>query len=72
MDKNRKYMIATARHKGIVDNALLFWGHRTSDNERRSFGGYTVDVNKSERYTKEELEKFRNDRHDNKKNYAFL
>ena len=71
MDKNRKYMIVTKRHEGIIKEALLFWGHLTSDKEKRSFGGYTVDVNKSERYTKEELEKFRNDRHDNKQTMPF-
>lgn len=71
MDKNRKYMIATKRHEGLIRDALLFWGHLTEDNEERSFGGYTVDVNKSERYTKEELERFRNDRYDNKQTMPF-
>lgn len=59
MDKNRKYMIATKRHEGLIREALLFWGHLTKDTEERSFGGYTVDVNNCEKYTKEELEEYR-------------
>ena len=59
MNKNRKYMIATKRHEGLIRDALLFWGHLTEDNEERSFGGYTVDINKCEKYTKEELEEYR-------------
>ena len=59
MDKNRKYMIATKRHEGLIRDALLFWGHLTEDNEERSFGGYTVDINKCEKYTREELKEYR-------------
>ena len=59
MNKDRKYMIVTKRHEGAVDNALLFWGHLTGDNDKRSFGTYTVDIEKCEKYTKEELKQYR-------------
>ena len=71
MNKNKKYMIVTKRHEGIVNNALLFWGHLTDDNEKRSFGGYTVDINKCEKYTREELEQFRKGRNDDKNSMPF-
>ncbi len=32
----------------------MFWGHLTKDDEKRSFGGYTDDINACERYTFEE------------------
>jgi hypothetical protein len=33
----------------------VLWGHRTEDNERRSFGGYTLFPEKAELYTIEEF-----------------
>lgn len=42
--------------------ALLFWGHKTEDNEKRSFGGYTLDIDKCETYTLKDIEE---------KNYHF-
>lgn len=55
----RNYVIVCNRYKGI-GGSLQFWGHKTKDNEKRSFGGYTSDFNACEKYTLEELEK-RND-----------
>jgi hypothetical protein len=52
---NREYVIVCNRHKGIA-GALLFWGIKTKDEQQqRSFGGYTSDLNGCERYTKDEL-----------------
>ena len=32
-------------------NPCVLWGTRTSDGEKRSFGGYTQNPNKAELYT---------------------
>lgn len=55
MNINREYIIVCNEHKAMFPGCLLFWGHRTQDEETRSFGGYTSDINKCERYTAEEL-----------------
>ena len=56
----RKYVIVCNEHIAIVKDALLFWGSLTDDSrEKRSFGGYTCQIDKCERYTREELEEFR-------------
>lgn len=39
---------------------LVFWGSKTVDDEERSFGGYTNNLNQCERYTHDEA---RNERH---------
>lgn len=52
----REYVIVCLRHKGLLRDALLFWGEHTEDNEKRSFGGYTIDVTKCEKYTLEEVQ----------------
>lgn len=52
---DREYIIVCNEHKGIFTGALLFWGHKTEDNERRSFGGYTSDIDKCEMYTLKEI-----------------
>ena len=51
---NREYVIVCNRHVGVVKEALLFWGTYTADNEKRSFGGYTSDIERCEKYTLEE------------------
>lgn len=51
----RKYVVVCNRHNSIY-NGLLFWGNRTSDENNRSFGGYTSDINNCEFYTLEEIE----------------
>lgn len=51
MKMNREYVIVSNKHKGIFSGCLLFWGHLTNDTESRSYGGYTSDFNKCERYT---------------------
>lgn len=55
VDSKRKYVIVCNRHTPIVRGALLFWGELTPDNNERSFGGYTCDLNKCERYTEDEI-----------------
>lgn len=51
----RKYVIVSNRHTGI-SGSLLFWGKRTADNEKRSFGGYTSNFNSCEIYTLEDID----------------
>jgi hypothetical protein len=51
---DRKYVVICNEHKGI-GGALLFWGTKTKDEDRRSFGGYTNDFNMCERYTLAEI-----------------
>lgn len=51
----RDYVIVCNEHRAMFSGCLLFWGHKTKDEESRSFGGYTSDIDKCERYTKEEL-----------------
>lgn len=53
---DRKYVIVSMCHKGIANGgALLFWGVRTEDDQKRSFGGYTSNLDTCEIYTKEEI-----------------
>ena len=52
---NRDYVIVCNEHKGIFEGALLFWGHKTEDEEKRSFGGYTSNIDECEVYTLEEI-----------------
>lgn len=58
----RDYIIVCNEHKGMWAGCLLFWGHKTEDNDKRSFGGYTSNFDACERYTPEEIRK---------KNYNF-
>lgn len=59
----RNYVIVCNEHSAWPKGALLLWGHRTADDEKRSFGGYTTDFTRCELYTREELEAYRgNDR----------
>lgn len=57
MNTNREYVIVCNEHKAMFPGCLLFWGHKTNDDEKRSFGGYTSDIEKCERYSIEDLEK---------------
>lgn len=52
---SRDYVIVCNEHKGIFTGALLFWGHKTADEENRSFGGYTSNIDECEMYTLEEI-----------------
>lgn len=62
VNSERKYVIVCNEHIGTVKDALLFWGSLTDDSrEKRSFGGYTCQIDKCERYTRKELEEFRGD-----------
>lgn len=70
VNSERKYVIVCNEHKAIIKDALLFWGSLTDDSTgKRSFGGYTCQIDKCERYTRKELEKFRGDL---KKEYPFF
>lgn len=51
----REYVIVCNEHSGYYPGALLFWGEYTADLEKRSFGGYTSDLDKCERYTLDEI-----------------
>lgn len=53
--KEREYVVICNRYRGIA-GSLLFWGSHTENHEKRSFGGYTSDLDSCERYTKEEIE----------------
>ena len=56
-------------HKAMLKDTLLFWGSLTDDNAKRSFGGYTCQIDKCERYTRQELEEWRGEL---KKEYPFF
>ncbi|MFD1317308.1 hypothetical protein [Loigolactobacillus zhaoyuanensis] len=49
----RKYVLMTAKHSSI--KYPLFWGHRTKDNEPRSFGGYYANPFEAELYSMNEI-----------------
>jgi len=49
---NRDYVIVCVRH---MRGHVLFWGEHTEDNEPRSYGGYTINLDRCEHYTKQEL-----------------
>lgn len=52
----RDYVIVCNEHRGYIPGVLLFWGGFTEDGaEKRSFGGYTSDLDRCERYTLEEV-----------------
>lgn len=53
MDRN--YVVVCNEHKGIA-GSLLFWGSKTEDNQKRSFGGYTSNFNECEKYTLDEID----------------
>lgn len=62
VNSERKYVIVCNEYPAIFKDALLFWGHLTDDSsEKRSFRGYTCQIDKCERYTRKELEEFRGD-----------
>lgn len=47
---NRDYVIVCNRHN-YLDGCLLFWGVHTKDREKRSFAGYTNNIDYCEKYT---------------------
>ena len=51
----REYVIVSNRHKSMFPGCILFWGHHTEDDEKRSFGGYTSGLDKCERYSLEDI-----------------
>ena len=59
VSEDRQYVIVCRDHKALLSPALLFWGSLTDDDAKRSYGGYTMDIDKCERYTRDELEKCR-------------
>ena len=53
---NREYVIVSPKHSNYpFPGALVFWGEITADDEERSFGGYTFNLDKCERYTLKEI-----------------
>lgn len=54
-NRERKYAIVCNEHSGMWPGTLLFWGHRTQDNEARSFGGYTSNIDGCELYSDKEI-----------------
>lgn len=51
--EQRKYLLMTAKHSSV--RHPLFWGQRTNDNEKRSFGNYTDNFKNAEHYTMKEI-----------------
>lgn len=53
---SREYVIVSPKHSNFpFSGALVYWGHLSADNEKRSFGGYTFNLDKCERYTLKEV-----------------
>ena len=66
---NRNYVIVCNEHKPLFPGSLLFWGYLTPDDSKRSYSGYTCQIDKCERYTREELDAWRGEL---KKQYPFF
>lgn len=65
----RNYVIVANKHSTWPSGALLFWGRYTEDGEERSFGSYTTRFDMCEKYTREELLRWRNG---DSKHYPFF
>lgn len=52
MSTERKYVLVSAKW---TKEYLVFWGRLTKDEDERSFGGYTSDLNSCERYSLDEV-----------------
>lgn len=52
INDERRYVLLSV--KWCRNGTLVFWGEKTADEEERSFGGYTNDLNHCERYTYDE------------------
>ena len=53
-DQERKYLAVSIKHteyKWKLGKPCWLWGHRTKDDEERSFGGYTQYPNNAEVYS---------------------
>lgn len=60
MNPNRKYVAVSIKHteyKWKFGMPCVLWGHRTEDDEKRSFGGYTEYPHHAEIYSMEDWEK---------------
>jgi hypothetical protein len=53
ISNEREYVLVSVKW---TRSFLMFWGSETKDDEKRSFGGYTMDIKGCEKYTKSELE----------------
>ena len=62
---NREYVIVSMKQSNFPFlGCLVYWGRkRTADIEKRTFGGYTFNLDKAERYTLEEIMDARKDLH---------
>lgn len=54
----REYVIVCNRNRKNGED-LLFWGSLTRYDEKRSFGGYTSEVDKCEKYTLEDIKSWK-------------
>lgn len=52
INTERKYVLVSAKWSRA---SLMFWGRLTRDEEDRSFGGYTPDLDSCERYSLSEV-----------------
>lgn len=52
ISKDREYVLLSV--KWSKDGYLVFWGTQTKDDEKRSYSGYTMDLETCEKYTYEE------------------
>lgn len=60
---DREYVIVCNEHQSNFPGTLLFWGCLTADDaESRSFGGYTCQIDRCERYTRAEVDAWRGGR----------
>lgn len=64
INDERRYVLLSV--KWCRNGTLVFWGKRTADEEERSFGGYTNDLNQCERYTYDESRSERHTHHEYK------
>lgn len=56
--ERREYVIVCNEHGGYLPGFLLFWGEFTEDDaEKRSYSGYTSDLDKCEKYTLNEVKR---------------
>ncbi|MCA1021480.1 hypothetical protein [Halobacillus litoralis] len=54
VSEDRKYVLLSVKWSRGNDNCV-FWGRLTSDDQRRSYSGYTDCLDHCERYTKDEI-----------------
>lgn len=63
VSNERNYVILSIKWTG---DALIFWGSKSEDTQKRSYSGYTNDIQSCERYTFEEARSERSEFHEYK------